>query len=95
MRSFLFNRHSERKDFVCHECGKPFKRKDKMKEHVKRMHSEERKLKQKQLQKLGAVAVAAAAAGTSRQAPAIERPINGEQNMSKVMKISTNFFFCL
>ena len=66
-----------------------------MKEHVKRMHSEERKLKQKQLQKLGAAAAAAAAAGTSRQAPAIERPINGEHNMSKVSKVSTSVFFVL
>ena len=47
-------KHSERKDFVCDECGKRFKRKDKMREHVKRMHNEERKMKQMQLQKIGA-----------------------------------------
>ena len=46
---------------MCHECGKPFKRKDKMKEHVKRMHSEERKLKQRQLQ--ASVRLAPAAGG--------------------------------
>merc|ERR1719356_2094508 len=47
-------KHSERKDFVCDECGKRFKRKDKMREHVKRMHNEERKMRQMQLQKIGA-----------------------------------------
>ena len=32
-------RHSETKDFMCEDCAKQFKRKDKLREHVKRMHS--------------------------------------------------------
>jgi hypothetical protein len=32
-------RHSEIKDFMCDDCGKQFKRKDKLREHVKRMHN--------------------------------------------------------
>ena len=31
-------RHSDVKEFECNECGKQFKRKDKLKEHAKRMH---------------------------------------------------------
>lgn len=31
-------RHSDVKEFECFECGKRFKRKDKLKEHAKRMH---------------------------------------------------------
>ncbi|XP_064109566.1 PR domain zinc finger protein 10-like [Macrobrachium nipponense] len=34
--------HSDRRDFLCPDCGKSFKRKDKMREHSKRMHSAER-----------------------------------------------------
>merc|ERR1719376_60277 len=56
-------------------------RKDKMKEHMKRMHSEERKLKQRQLQQLAAAAssqedaaAAAAAAGNGRDQ---SRPLGG------------------
>merc|ERR1711894_324679 len=31
-------KHSDVKEFECNECGKRFKRKDKLKEHAKRMH---------------------------------------------------------
>ena len=34
---FLF-RHSDKREFLCNECGKTFKRKDKLKEHAKRIH---------------------------------------------------------
>ncbi|KAG7175338.1 PR domain zinc finger protein 10-like [Homarus americanus] len=34
--------HSDRRDFLCPDCGKRFKRKDKLREHSKRMHSTER-----------------------------------------------------
>lgn len=34
--------HSDRRDFLCPDCGKRFKRKDKLREHAKRMHSAER-----------------------------------------------------
>ena len=46
----MYSRHSDEKEFGCEECGKRFKRKDKMKEHAKRMHSEEKKLKRRQQQ---------------------------------------------
>ena len=36
--SFIYFRHSDIKEFECDECGKQFKRKDKLKEHAKRMH---------------------------------------------------------
>ena len=32
-------KHTEAKEFMCDDCGKQFKRKDKMREHVKRMHT--------------------------------------------------------
>ena len=32
-------KHTAAKDFMCDDCGKQFKRKDKMREHVKRMHA--------------------------------------------------------
>lgn len=35
------NRHSDRKEFLCNDCGKQFKRKDKLREHVMRMHSDQ------------------------------------------------------
>lgn len=35
-------RHSDHREFLCADCGKQFKRKDKLKEHCKRMHSEDR-----------------------------------------------------
>ena len=31
-------RHSDKREFLCNECGKTFKRKDKLKEHAKRIH---------------------------------------------------------
>ncbi|XP_018007139.1 PR domain zinc finger protein 10, partial [Hyalella azteca] len=31
--------HSDRRDFKCPSCGNAFKRKDKLKDHQKRMHS--------------------------------------------------------
>ena len=33
------------RDYACLDCGKRFKRKDKLKEHAKRMHSGEKKIK--------------------------------------------------
>jgi len=42
---FHFFRHSDFREFSCDDCGKQFKRKDKLKEHVKRMHSGEKKIK--------------------------------------------------
>lgn len=35
-------RHSDLREFLCQSCGKQFKRKDKLKEHIQRMHSAER-----------------------------------------------------
>jgi hypothetical protein len=35
----LVCRHSDRRDFKCPSCGNAFKRKDKLKDHQKRMHS--------------------------------------------------------
>jgi uncharacterized Zn-finger protein len=32
-------RHSECRDFSCSECGKEFKRKDKLRDHLKKVHS--------------------------------------------------------
>ena len=32
-------RHSEAKDFMCDDCGEQCKRKDKLREHGKRMHN--------------------------------------------------------
>jgi hypothetical protein len=32
-------RHSECRDFTCGACGKQFKRKDKLREHLKKVHS--------------------------------------------------------
>ena len=39
---FLPIRHSDVREFSCPDCGKQFKRKDKMKEHFRRMHSLDR-----------------------------------------------------
>jgi len=41
----FFQRHSDHREFLCANCGKQFKRKDKLKEHMKRMHSAERELR--------------------------------------------------
>jgi len=38
-------RHSDHREFLCQVCGKQFKRKDKLKEHMQRMHSEDREAK--------------------------------------------------
>ena len=38
MKLISYFRHSDVKEFECNECGKQFKRKDKLKEHAKRMH---------------------------------------------------------
>ncbi|KAG7255844.1 LOW QUALITY PROTEIN: hypothetical protein CRUP_035731 [Coryphaenoides rupestris] len=38
-------RHSDRKDFLCSTCGKQFKRKDKLREHMQRMHNPDREAK--------------------------------------------------
>lgn len=38
-------KHSEHREFLCALCGKQFKRKDKLKEHVKRMHDPSREAK--------------------------------------------------
>lgn len=35
-------RHTSHREFMCETCGRQFKRKDKLKEHTKRMHSAER-----------------------------------------------------
>lgn len=37
--------HSDHKEFLCQICGKQFKRKDKLKEHLQRMHSPNREIK--------------------------------------------------
>nr|XP_032800057.1 PR domain zinc finger protein 10-like [Petromyzon marinus]XP_032800058.1 PR domain zinc finger protein 10-like [Petromyzon marinus] len=37
-------RHSDQRDFLCSSCGKQFKRKDKLKEHMQRMHNPEREM---------------------------------------------------
>ena len=38
MNPIFFLRHSDKREFLCNECGKTFKRKDKLKEHAKRIH---------------------------------------------------------
>ena len=38
LKLIYYFRHSDVKEFECNECGKQFKRKDKLKEHAKRMH---------------------------------------------------------
>lgn len=38
-------RHSDHREFLCANCGKQFKRKDKLKEHMKRMHAPDREAK--------------------------------------------------
>jgi hypothetical protein len=43
--NLFFKRHSDHREFLCANCGKQFKRKDKLKEHMKRMHSAERELR--------------------------------------------------
>ena len=40
---YIFFRHSDKREFLCNECGKTFKRKDKLKEHAKKIHSLQRK----------------------------------------------------
>lgn len=40
-----FYRHSDEREFLCANCGKQFKRKDKLTEHMRNMHSEERERK--------------------------------------------------
>ena len=35
-------RHSDHREFLCQSCGKQFKRKDKLKEHIQRMHAPDR-----------------------------------------------------
>ncbi|CAD7080069.1 unnamed protein product [Hermetia illucens] len=35
--------HSEKFEYLCSQCGKQFKRKDKLREHIQRIHSEKRK----------------------------------------------------
>ena len=58
---FLYFRHSDKREFLCNECGKTFKRKDKLQEHTKRIHSQERKARN---------LAAAQAAQQAQQAPA-------------------------
>ena len=38
MNPIFLLRHSDKREFLCNECGKTFKRKDKLKEHAKRIH---------------------------------------------------------
>ena len=38
-------RHSDHREFLCANCGKQFKRKDKLKEHMQRMHAPDREAK--------------------------------------------------
>lgn len=38
-------RHSDHREFLCQSCGKQFKRKDKLKEHMQRMHAPDREAK--------------------------------------------------
>ena len=54
--------HSDRREFLCQSCGKQFKRKDKLKEHIQRMHSADRDARLAQR----AAAKAAAAASENR-----------------------------
>ena len=56
-----FFRHSDKREFLCNECGKTFKRKDKLQEHAKRIHSQERKARN--------LAAAQAAQIQAQQAP--------------------------
>ena len=35
-------RHTTHREFMCETCGRQFKRKDKLKEHIRRMHSADR-----------------------------------------------------
>ena len=37
-------RHSNHREFMCESCGRQFKRKDKLKEHMKRMHHPDREM---------------------------------------------------
>ena len=43
-------KHTNVRNFMCDLCGKQFKRKDKLKEHAKRMHTPARELARKQQQ---------------------------------------------
>lgn len=52
--------HSNRREFLCQSCGKQFKRKDKLKEHIQRMHSADRDAR---LAQRAAAKAAAAASG--------------------------------
>ena len=83
--NFCF-RHSDKREFLCNECGKTFKRKDKLKEHAKRIHSQERKAKNAaQAQAHAAQQAMAAQQGPSQpQAPlVINEEASGSNNNDK------------
>lgn len=68
-------RHSDHREFLCQACGKQFKRKDKLKEHIQRMHAPDReeriaaKTMARQSQAAAAAAAAAAVAAVTRLPP--------------------------
>lgn len=42
LKSKYIDRHSDHREFLCANCGKQFKCKDKLVEHMRRMRTEER-----------------------------------------------------
>ena len=64
---FYIFRHSDKREFLCNECGKTFKRKDKLKEHAKKIHSLQRKTSSMMI-------MAAASASTRPEAVAEAAP---------------------
>ena len=90
-----FFRHSDKREFLCNECGKTFKRKDKLQEHAKRIHSQERKARN--------LAAAQAAQIQAQQAPnapegsgapfVINEDISGNNNNDKFVP-RVSLFFC-
>lgn len=72
-------RHSDRREFLCQSCGKQFKRKDKLKEHAKRMHSVDREARLAQR-------AAAKAVGASKNSDWSNCQVNGTKKF--VPKVS-------
>ena len=62
-------KHSDHREFLCQTCGKQFKRKDKLKEHINRMHAVDREAK---LAAKAAAKAAAVEAATAQLRAAVE-----------------------
>lgn len=77
-------RHSDKRDFLCQSCGKQFKRKDKLKEHIQRMHSADRDAR------LAQRAAAKAAAVVSDHSEWNNGGLQVAENKKFVPKVSPN-----